>query len=100
MHREIPSYLSVNRLASLLEKEMASRMINHPQGKAMPSVRVKSYPQTLVGRVFANETLNRRPGRADPNRPQYSPFFFMALIVTVISSITFVGLLSLALGAG
>jgi len=42
-------------------------------------------------------------GRAERHSSQQSPYtrsFFMAVIVTVISSVAFLGVLSLALGAG
>jgi len=79
---------------------MSSRVMNLIQERAATSKARTTEAQAGVLRLFANENSKLRPLRPSHYRPQYSPFFFMALFVTVISSIAFVGLLSVAFGAG
>ncbi|MBI3960404.1 MAG: hypothetical protein HY328_16445 [Chloroflexi bacterium] len=79
---------------------MLSYVMNLVQGKSFTSTQTNSRPQALPFRFLANDTPRRRSGRQDHHRPSYSPFFFMTLIVTIICSIAFAGLLSVAIGAG
>ena len=48
---------------------------------------------------FASRTRVFRPRRRGRRRGRYSPLFFVALVVTVVSSISFVAILSTALMA-
>ncbi|HRJ40406.1 MAG: hypothetical protein KJZ86_02955 [Caldilineaceae bacterium] len=74
----------------------------------MQAITFKQTKETNGGRFSSNPArtrnyaavTSRRRGRAGQHRPQYSPYFFMALIVTVFSSIAFVTILTIAVGAG
>ncbi len=79
---------------------MLFQVINLLQEKTVPAARASSNSRALPLRIFANRVPRRRPDRQSQRKTQYSSLFFMALIIAVISSVAFLGILSVALGAG
>lgn len=51
-------------------------------------------------RRFASRAHAFKPKRQGKRRSQYSPFFFLALVITLVSTIGFVAILSTALMTG
>lgn len=56
-------------------------------------------PKRRTGHVFASSVKFARPAKRNRRRRQYSPLFFVALVITLVSTIGFAVILSAAMMA-
>lgn len=73
---------------------MVFSILGRWQGKSLKQANIRS------AYVFGQRVPRSRKQSGAKNTNPYSPLFFMSLIVTVLSSVAFLGILSVALGGG